>query len=176
MLALKPSLFPLPPLCRLLFLQSAFHSGFNSLQALPNGFFTRGPQHARASHQFPEISRAPRTQKGDPFPTLSPLPAGCSSALFCTPATTLSGQRGKPRCARGAGSSGRVRSRGEPGLCGSLINLAVGRQAGWQGAAGVPGRWGAGGTSSPLTTWPCQGGPCPGRGPPSLPGRARAGG
>lgn len=94
MLALKPSLFPLPPLCCLLFLQSAFHSGFNSLQTLPNGFFTWGPQHTRAWHQFPEISRTPRTQKGDPFPTLSPLSPGCSSALFCTPDTKLGGQGG----------------------------------------------------------------------------------
>lgn len=95
MLALKPSLFPLPRLCCLLFLQSAFHSGFNSLQTLPNGFFTWGPQHAQAQHEFPEISRTPQTQKGDPFPTLSPLSPGCSSALFCTPDTKLGGQRGK---------------------------------------------------------------------------------
>lgn len=43
MLALKPGLFPLPGLRCLLFLQAAFHSGFNSLQTLPNGFFTWGP-------------------------------------------------------------------------------------------------------------------------------------
>lgn len=44
MLALKPGLFPLPRLRCLLFLRAAFHSGFNSLQTLPNGFFTWGPQ------------------------------------------------------------------------------------------------------------------------------------
>lgn len=59
--ALKPGLFPLPMLCCLLFLPSAFHSGFNSPQTLPNGFFTWGSE---AAHRLPKISRTPRAQKG----------------------------------------------------------------------------------------------------------------
>lgn len=70
--ALKPGLFPLPVLRCLLFLPSAFHSGFNSPQTLPNGFFTWGSE---AAHRLPKISRTPRAQKGAPFPTLPPLSA-----------------------------------------------------------------------------------------------------
>lgn len=77
MLALKPGLFPLPRLRCLLFLRAAFHSGFNSLQTLPNGFFTWGPQArsgiAPVSRNFtPPLD----TKKGDPFPTLPPLSLG----------------------------------------------------------------------------------------------------
>lgn len=129
MLALKPSLFPLPPLCCLLFLQSAFHSGFNSLQTLPNGFFTWGPQHAWASHQFPEISRAPPTQKGDPFPTLPPLSPGCSSAQLCTPDTKLGGQRGKaPLCGPDGGGCVRSDTAENPTCPESRIHPAVQRR------------------------------------------------
>lgn len=72
MLPLKPGLFPLPRLRCLLFLQAAFHSGFNSLQTLPNGFFTWGP---RARSPLPRNFTPPSdTTKGDPFPTLPPLP------------------------------------------------------------------------------------------------------
>lgn len=128
MLALKPSLFPLPPLCCLLFLQSTLHSGFNSLQTLPNGFFTWGPQHAQASHQFPEISRTPQTQEGDPFPTLSPLSPGCSSALFCVPDTKLGGQRGKSSFVGLTAVDAWGATPAERRTCPeSLINLAAGR-------------------------------------------------
>lgn len=73
MLPLKPGLFPLPRLRCLLFLQAAFHSSFNSLQTLPNGFFTRGP---RARSPLPRDFTPPSdTTKGDPFPTLPPLPS-----------------------------------------------------------------------------------------------------
>lgn len=141
MLALKPGLFPLPPLRCLLFLQSAFHSSFNSLQTLPNGFFTWGPQHAQASHQFPEISRTPQTQKGDPFLTLSRLSSGCISALFCTPDTKLGGQRGKSLFVglTAADASGATPT--EWRTCPeSLINLAAEHTgAPWQEPAGVPG-------------------------------------
>lgn len=73
-LALKPGLFPLPRLRRLLFLQAAFHSGFNSLQTLPNGFFTRGPpstlRHGTGFQGF----HAPlgRKKKGGSFSHTSP--------------------------------------------------------------------------------------------------------
>lgn len=90
MLALKPGLFPLPLPCCLLFLQPAFHSGFNSLQTLPNGFLTWGPRHAQASHCFPEISRTPWTQKGGSFShTLPSLPR-----LSCAPQARSSVGRG----------------------------------------------------------------------------------
>lgn len=75
MLVLKPSLFPLPRLRCLLFLQAAFHSAFNSLQTLLNGFFTWGP---RAHSGITPVSRnftpPSDTKKGNPFPTLGPLP------------------------------------------------------------------------------------------------------
>lgn len=77
--ALKPGLFPLPVLRCLLFLPSAFHSGFNSPQTLPNGFFTWGSE---AAHRLPKISRTPRAQKGAPFPTLPPLSAPPSGHAY----------------------------------------------------------------------------------------------
>lgn len=48
MLALKPGLFPLPALRRLLFPHSAFHSGFNSLQTLFLMDFSHGGPPARS--------------------------------------------------------------------------------------------------------------------------------
>lgn len=95
MLALKPSLFPLPLLCCLLFLQSAFHSGFNSLQTLPNGFLTWGPSTLRHHTAIQKFHAPLGHKKGDPFPTLCPLPLGCSPALLCTPDTKFGGQGGK---------------------------------------------------------------------------------
>lgn len=61
MLALKPGLFPLPRLRCLLFLQAAFHRGFNSLQTLPNGFFTWG---LRAGSGFQKFHAPPTPPPG----------------------------------------------------------------------------------------------------------------
>lgn len=86
--ALKPGLFPLPMLRCLLFLPSAFHSGFNSPQTLPNGFFTWGSE---AAHRLPKISRTPRAQKGvfflfPHFPP-SPRPPHATLMVLFTPQT-----------------------------------------------------------------------------------------
>ncbi|XP_021231442.1 uncharacterized protein LOC110387553 [Numida meleagris] len=70
-LALKPGLFPLPVLCCcLLFLPSAFHSGFNSPRTLPNGFFTWGPQHAQRQRtlSFQKFHAPLEHKKGLLFP------------------------------------------------------------------------------------------------------------
>lgn len=98
MLALKPGLFPLPALRRLLFPHSAFHSGFNSLQTLFLMDFSHGGPPARsgtAPLSKKKISRTPRTQKGGGilFPHFPLLDAPRTKSGWAAPCLPFVGLR-----------------------------------------------------------------------------------
>lgn len=78
MLALKPGLFPLPRLRCLLFLQAAFHRGFNSLQTLPNGFFTWGLRARSGFQKFHAFPPTLNTKKGEFLFPHFPLSPWCT--------------------------------------------------------------------------------------------------
>lgn len=109
MLALKPGLFPLPALRRLLFPRSAFHSGFNSLQTLFLMDFSHGgPQHAQAPHRSPKkISRTPSDTKrgGSCSHTSLSLPPWLALALSLMPRTPKRVGSTLPPLGGAAGSS-----------------------------------------------------------------------